>query len=453
MRKFLLFIFSFFLLFFVTSSDVHADWELLTDPTTVAAGTYTTDAANIYLTGDKFGLGEDSTLKVVTEFTRTVIITFKGLSGSETYDICLSTACISAAGKSKDWDELADGGPDRERVETDSKEAENGFLKLYLCADGQEALKLADDTNNCGEGDYFHGRHVYGLVIGKDNNIIESATFFVSMYYPYVRVEPGRIKPGEEIKVYIAGTRPPHDNKDRNNYAVEIASADDPSRVFQQDCIRVEPREGWTASSPKTSETVVTFAGRQAGDYIIKINEQANEGGILVGREGCSAEFTYYWILIRVRDADFWARNSEGNSTVEIITDPNGSDIAGGKKGKRAPLPPCAEYDQDITTEEAKYTANCVKLKTGLGIDIGTKAEKFIGDIFGIVLGLSGGLALILIIYGGYQLMASRGKPESMEAARDQITAAIIGLLFIIFAFVILQVIGVDILGIPEFGK
>lgn len=81
--------------------------------------------------------------------------------------------------------------------------------------------------------------------------------------------------------------------------------------------------------------------------------------------------------------------------------------------------------------------------------DISTNPEAFVGKVFAILLSLSGGIALILIIISGYRLMTSQGNPEKVQAAREQLTSAIIGLLFIIFSLAILQIIGVDILRIP----
>jgi hypothetical protein len=45
-------------------------------------------------------------------------------------------------------------------------------------------------------------------------------------------------------------------------------------------------------------------------------------------------------------------------------------------------------------------------------------------------------------------MMTSTGNPEAIQEAKERITSAIVGLLFIIFSLVILQVIGVDILQI-----
>jgi hypothetical protein len=106
-------------------------------------------------------------------------------------------------------------------------------------------------------------------------------------------------------------------------------------------------------------------------------------------------------------------------------------------------------------TDDVKLLAadvQCTQEDTAVG-PISTDAAGFVQSIFKIVLGLAGGIALILIIVSGYRYMASQGNPEAVKAATEQLTSAIIGLLFIIFSFVILQMVGVDILQIPGFGK
>ncbi len=106
-------------------------------------------------------------------------------------------------------------------------------------------------------------------------------------------------------------------------------------------------------------------------------------------------------------------------------------------------LPPCAKgYLIDD---------KCTGVDTGLGIVISTEPQAFVRSIFSLVLGIAGGIALVLIIVSGYRFMTSQGNPESVKAATEQLTSAIIGLLFIVFSFVILQAIGVNILSIPGF--
>lgn len=85
---------------------------------------------------------------------------------------------------------------------------------------------------------------------------------------------------------------------------------------------------------------------------------------------------------------------------------------------------------------------------TALG-DINTDPIEFVKQLFAILLSLSGGIALLLIIVSGYHFLVSQGNPEKIQGARETLTSAIVGLLFIIFSMVILEVIGVDILAIP----
>lgn len=81
-------------------------------------------------------------------------------------------------------------------------------------------------------------------------------------------------------------------------------------------------------------------------------------------------------------------------------------------------------------------------------------AKGLIRGLFAVGLSLSGALAVILIIISGYRLIASQGNPEKVKAAQEQLTAAIIGLLFVVFSIAILETIGVDILGLPGvFGE
>ena len=49
--------------------------------------------------------------------------------------------------------------------------------------------------------------------------------------------------------------------------------------------------------------------------------------------------------------------------------------------------------------------------------------------------------------------MVSRGDKEKLAGARETLTSAIVGLLFIVLSIVILEIIGVDILRIPGFSR
>lgn len=94
----------------------------------------------------------------------------------------------------------------------------------------------------------------------------------------------------------------------------------------------------------------------------------------------------------------------------------------------------------------------CVTVDTAIG-PIQTNVAGLVKNVFSILLGLSGGTAILLIIAAGYQMITSQGNPEKVKEARERLTAAVVGLLFIIFSVAILQIIGVDILNIPGFSR
>jgi hypothetical protein len=109
-----------------------------------------------------------------------------------------------------------------------------------------------------------------------------------------------------------------------------------------------------------------------------------------------------------------------------------------------AALPPGCE--QTGSGSNVSFSCN-----TGLGIKIGANTRDFPKALFGIILSISGGIALVLVIISSYRIMTSFGNPDKLKAAREQLISAVIGLLFIIFSVVILEIIGVEIIRIPGF--
>lgn len=103
--------------------------------------------------------------------------------------------------------------------------------------------------------------------------------------------------------------------------------------------------------------------------------------------------------------------------------------------------PPCGDYD--VTT------GRCKSVKTSLGLTIDTNPGGVIRTLFTFLLSIAGGIAIFMIIFSGYKLITSQGNPEAIAGAKETITSAIIGLLFIIFALTIFQLISVDILKFP----
>jgi hypothetical protein len=68
-------------------------------------------------------------------------------------------------------------------------------------------------------------------------------------------------------------------------------------------------------------------------------------------------------------------------------------------------------------------------------------------------IGISGGIGLIMIIYAAILIITASGNPDKVKAGQELMTAAIGGVVFLIFSVFILRIIGVDIFGLPSFGR
>ncbi len=97
-------------------------------------------------------------------------------------------------------------------------------------------------------------------------------------------------------------------------------------------------------------------------------------------------------------------------------------------------------------------TARGPGIKTAIGC-IHTNPAEFVKDFSAFATGIGGGIAFLMMLLGTFQMLTSAGNPEALQAGRERLTSAIIGLLFVIFATLLLQVIGFDILKLPGFGR
>lgn len=88
---------------------------------------------------------------------------------------------------------------------------------------------------------------------------------------------------------------------------------------------------------------------------------------------------------------------------------------------------------------------DCVNTPIGC---IPTEGGAFARWILGVGIELGILVAALLIIIGGFQVVSSTGDPERLADAKSRITAAVAGLLFILFSVIILRIIGVEIIGI-----
>lgn len=81
--------------------------------------------------------------------------------------------------------------------------------------------------------------------------------------------------------------------------------------------------------------------------------------------------------------------------------------------------------------------------------DLPENVRKVVDFFLTFGIGIAGGVAFLLLVYGSFKLVFSAGDPKAVGEAREVITAAIIGLLVIVFSVFLLRLIGISILGLP----
>ncbi len=91
-------------------------------------------------------------------------------------------------------------------------------------------------------------------------------------------------------------------------------------------------------------------------------------------------------------------------------------------------------------------------VQTAIGC-IRTNPDSFISQTVSIGVGIGSGLAFLSLLFGAFKLTRSQGDPEGVGAAKEIITSAVIGLVFIVMSVTIFQIIGIDILGLGAITK
>ncbi len=115
--------------------------------------------------------------------------------------------------------------------------------------------------------------------------------------------------------------------------------------------------------------------------------------------------------------------------------------------------PPFILCDQANAADKA--TCNKCHDEQGVWTAVGcipTSAQGIVESLVRIGLGLSGGVVVLMVLAGAFTLATSAGNPKQVEEAQQMISAAVIGLLFVIFSVIILRFIGISVLHIPGLG-
>lgn len=110
---------------------------------------------------------------------------------------------------------------------------------------------------------------------------------------------------------------------------------------------------------------------------------------------------------------------------------------------------PTKENNPNITCDPAGGAAG-TGINTAIGCvpALGKDSSALSNFLLNWAIGIGGGIAFLLILYSGFMIMTSSGDPQRLKAGQELLTAAISGVVMLIFAVFILRFIGVNILGI-----
>lgn len=129
------------------------------------------------------------------------------------------------------------------------------------------------------------------------------------------------------------------------------------------------------------------------------------------------------------------------------------SQIPGDQKQQKSQCCSCAGFSTDPTTGQCgSSTGAAAGLWTAVGC-IPTSQNGLVAALIKIGLGISGGVALLMILVSAFMFSTSEGDQKRITDAQEMLTSAVIGLVFIIFSVTLLQFIGVSILHLPGFGS
>lgn len=90
-------------------------------------------------------------------------------------------------------------------------------------------------------------------------------------------------------------------------------------------------------------------------------------------------------------------------------------------------------------------------LATALGCIPYTR-EAFVSALLSFIVGISGAIALVVMLMATIQIMTASADAKKLEAGRDLFFSAVAGLLFLIFSVSLLRLVAGDIIKLPGFG-
>ena len=338
--------------------------------------------------------GNNLDIDTPDENTAKIQITFTGLVDDEDvkYGFCLSNDGCPRIGSIVNLDPV-------NLTATDNR------LSIAVCGAGDDAVKT-----DCDEEDYFHTKeYAVGLYEMEDFNHLLTVNFRPTHFFPDVSPQPDKPTPDTDIRVIISGERRPfsgNNRDDRNDYDLEIkgVSGTATPNDNKKDNVTVPSGGGPVEAN---------FGKLPTGQYVITIKDR---GG----------DFIYYSLNLTVKEA-----SDGGGGSWEVTEDPRNAEQ------------PATDYGDDCPDGP-----NCNRIVDTVFGPISSDAAAFATKFLNIAIGIAGGVAFLLMVFGSYRLIFGGGNPEAIEQGKQVITAAIVGLLVIVFSVFILNLIGISILGL-----
>ncbi|MBU0647548.1 hypothetical protein KJ855_00030 [Patescibacteria group bacterium] len=77
---------------------------------------------------------------------------------------------------------------------------------------------------------------------------------------------------------------------------------------------------------------------------------------------------------------------------------------------------------------------------------------KYVQDFYIFSIWLIAGISIIMVVFGGYQMIVSSGNPEAINKGRNTIISALVSLALLVLAYTILRIISPQIVEGHSFG-
>ncbi len=248
----------------------------------------------------------------------------------------------------------------------------------------------------------------------------------------------------------------------------DTTSADDEICVFNFDSVTIEKvreqedlgRCTYTEACDGAAARIRSCVGKLRADNVCVNDPELNKNENCTAcfsctnicRPGCSDDPNSEWYT----KACVGATHKCGNGKCEAgegLTAGGGTELCVEDCKNRGTYELC---NQILNDDQRSACEDCSSNNNGIWSAVGcinVQPSNIVGSLVSIGLSIGGGVSMLMILAAGFTFSTSQGDPKKLGQAKEMMTSAIVGLLFIVFSVSILQFIGVSILRIPGFGE